>query len=630
MPIVTELTSKLGIALPVVQGGMMYAATASLASAVSQAGGLGIIAALNFPTPAALRGEIRRCRELTSKPFGVNITMLPSLTAPDYRGYAQAAIDEGIKVVETAGNSPGSIIAQLRDADVTVLHKCTNIRHAQSAAKLGVDFLSIDGFECAGHIGESDITSLVLLNRARQTLGVPFIASGGFADGWGLAAALCLGACGVNMGTRFLCTQEAPVHSKVKEAIVQAQETDTVLLLRRWKNTTRLFKSRLTQEALDIETRSTTGHFDEVAHLVSGRRGRQVMDMGDLEAGVWTIGQAIGSIQDIPTCNELVRRIEKEAVETLRERAAEILTLDVFTNKRYTGNQVAVIEVGEGMLSPVHMQMIAREFNFSESVFLRRNDEGVLSINIFTPVNEMDFAGHPVIGTGHVIFRQLLPGLANCTVSSEISLLTKAGPVLVRYDPTRETVAADIPHNIHIHSHPTSKHRILETQPGLKGQMSLEQNYPCLSIVNGVTYTLVDFTNQPGMFAAVAAGPSQTTELDDGWAPSFTGVMYYQVMSDPCVEDDRKVQQLKVRMIAINLEDPACGSGSCALGAYLALRQGGAGGKYRFYLDQGHEIGRDSRIIVDIVLDETGDRVSNISLSGPATPVTEGTLLLPE
>ncbi|EXA31058.1 hypothetical protein FOVG_17616 [Fusarium oxysporum f. sp. pisi HDV247] len=181
----------------------MHVATASLAAAVSQAGGLGIIAALNFPTPAVLREEIRRCRRLTSKPFGVNITMLPSLVPPDYRGYAQAAIDEGVKVVETAGNSPGSIIAQLKDADVTVLHKCTNIRHAQSAAKLGVDFLSVDGFECAGHVGESDITSLVLLNKARQTLGVPFIASGGFADGWGMAAALCLGACGINMGIGF-------------------------------------------------------------------------------------------------------------------------------------------------------------------------------------------------------------------------------------------------------------------------------------------------------------------------------------------------------------------------------------------------------------------------------------------
>lgn len=293
---------------------------------------------------------------------------------------------------------------------------------------------------------------------------------------------------------------------------------------------------------------------------------------------------------------------------------------------------MAVVEVGSDALLPVHMQMIAREFNFSETVFLRRNSKGTMSINIFTPVNEMDFAGHPVIGTGHVIFRQLLPGLvADRTASSEITLLAKAGPVVVRYDPTREIVAAEVPHNIHIHSHPTSKHSILETQPSLKTQTStLEQSYPCLSIVKGVTYTLVDFTNQPEMFAAVAAGPSQIAELDEGWAPSFTGVMYYRVVSDPYIEDDRKVQQLRVRMIAIDLEDPACGSGSCALGAYLALQQGGAGGRYRFYLDQGQEIGRDSNIIVDIVLDETGDRVSSISLSGPATLVTEGTLLLPE
>jgi PhzF family phenazine biosynthesis protein len=293
---------------------------------------------------------------------------------------------------------------------------------------------------------------------------------------------------------------------------------------------------------------------------------------------------------------------------------------------------VAVVEVQGDALPPAHMQMIAREFNFSETVFLRRNMDGEMSINIFTPVNEMDFAGHPVIGTGHVLFRQLLPGLAvDRTASSEATLWTKAGPVVVRYDPTRETVAADVPYNIHIHSRPTSKHSILDSQPSLKTrELSIEQSYPCVSIVKGVTYTLVDFTNQPGLFAAIAAGPSQVTELDEGWAPSFTGVMYYRVLSDHYVEEGKKAQQLRIRMVAIGLEDPACGSGSCALGAYLALQQGDAGGIYRFYLDQGQEIGRDSSIIVDIALDETGDRVTSISLSGPATLVTEGTILLPE
>lgn len=264
----------------------MHVGTADLASAVSNAGGLGIITALIFPTPAALRDEIRRCRTLTSKPFGVNITLLPSMVPPNYGAYAQAIIDEGVNIVETAGNSPGPVISQLKKAGVTVLHKCTTIRHAQSAVKLGVDFLSIDGFECAGHVGESDITNFILLSKARQTLKVPFIASGGFADGQGLAAALVLGASGVNMGTRFMCTQEAPIHIKVKEEIVRAQETDTTLLLRRWKNTSRLYKNKVAEDALKIERESTTGEFSEVAPYVSGKRGKEVFINGDTEHGV--------------------------------------------------------------------------------------------------------------------------------------------------------------------------------------------------------------------------------------------------------------------------------------------------------------------------------------------------------
>ena len=264
----------------------MHVGTADLASAVSNAGGLGIITALIFPTPAALREEIRRCRKLTSNPFGVNLTLLPSLVPPDYGAYAQAIIDEKINVVETAGNSPGPVIKQLKKAGITILHKCTSIRHAQSAVKLGVDFLSIDGFECAGHVGESDITNFILLSRARQSLGVPFIASGGFADGWGLAAALCLGACGINMGTRFMCTIEAPIHVNIKEEIVRAQETDTTLLLRRWRNTSRLYKNKVAEEALKIERESPTGKFEEVAPFVSGKRGKEVFVNGDPEFGV--------------------------------------------------------------------------------------------------------------------------------------------------------------------------------------------------------------------------------------------------------------------------------------------------------------------------------------------------------
>ncbi len=257
-----------------------------MAAAVSNAGGLGIITALIFKTPEELRDEIRRCRKMTNKPFGVNITLLPSLVPPNYEAYAQMIIDEGVRIVETAGNSPGPVIKMLKKAGVVVLHKCTTIRHALSAVKLGVDFLSIDGFECAGHVGESDITNFILLSRARQSLNIPFLASGGFADGQGLAAALCLGACGINMGTRFMCTVESPIHHNIKEEIVKAQETDTALVLRRWRNTTRLFRNKVTEEALKVERESTTGEFSEIAPFVSGQRGRQVFINGDPNYGV--------------------------------------------------------------------------------------------------------------------------------------------------------------------------------------------------------------------------------------------------------------------------------------------------------------------------------------------------------
>lgn len=254
---------------------------------------------------------------MTKSPFGVNITLLPTMNAPPYTEYAQVCIDEGINIVETAGNSPGPVIKMLKAAGCIILHKCTTIRHAASAVKLGVDFLSIDGFECAGHVGEHDITNFILLSRARQSLGVPFIASGGFADGQGLAAALALGAEGINMGTRFMACVEAPIHHKIKQAIVDAQETDTELVLRRWKNTSRLFKNKVTAEATKIERESTTGQFEEVGHLVSGKRGRQVFLNGDPDFGVWTAGQVIGLIHDIPTCEVLLSRIEKEAVEAM-------------------------------------------------------------------------------------------------------------------------------------------------------------------------------------------------------------------------------------------------------------------------------------------------------------------------
>lgn len=307
---------------------------AEMAAAVSNAGGLGIVSftlsapyyhqsntlqltALTQPTPEDLRNEIRKTKSMTSNPFGVNITLLPTMNAPPYAEYAQVVIDEGIKIVETAGNSPGPVIKMLKAQGCIILHKCTTIRHAVSAVKLGVDFLSIDGFECAGHVGEHDITNFILLSRARQSLRVPFIASGGFADGQGLAAALALGAEGINMGTRFMCTVEAPIHHNIKQAIVDAQETDTELVLRRWKNTSRLFKNKVTHEAVKIERESTTGKFEEVGPLVSGKRGREVFLNGDKDFGVWTAGQVIGLIHDIPTCEELCSRIEREAVEAM-------------------------------------------------------------------------------------------------------------------------------------------------------------------------------------------------------------------------------------------------------------------------------------------------------------------------
>jgi NADH:quinone reductase (non-electrogenic) len=267
---------------------MQWVGYAELASAVSNAGGLGILTALTQPTPEDLRKEIRRCKKMTKNPFGVNITLLPAMVPPDYGAYAQVIIDEGIRIVETAGNSPGPVINQLKAVGTIILHKCTTIRHAQSAINLGVDFLSIDGFECAGHVGESDITNFILLSRARQSLKVPFIASGGFADGQGLAAALSLGAEGINMGTRFMCTIEAPIHQNIKEEIVRAQETDTELVLRRWRNTSRLYKNKVAEQAVKIEKESTTGKFEEVAPYVSGKRGREVFITGDVHYGVST------------------------------------------------------------------------------------------------------------------------------------------------------------------------------------------------------------------------------------------------------------------------------------------------------------------------------------------------------
>ncbi|KAH8660222.1 hypothetical protein BX600DRAFT_499442 [Xylariales sp. PMI_506] len=317
MPIATALTEALGIEVPVIQAGMQWVGYAELSSAVSNAGGLGILTALTQPTPEDLRREIRKCRSLTQKPFGVNVTLLPAINPPDYEAYAQVVIEEGVKIVETAGYSPGKVIKLLKSAAVIIIHKCTTIRHALSAQKLGVDFVAIDGFEAAGHIGDGDIPNQILLRRAAQSLDIPFIASGGFADGQGLASALALGACGINMGTRFLCTVESPIHFNVKQAITKASEGDTELLLRKWNNTTRLFKNDVVKEAKTIETTQPQSEFKDVQHLVSGQRGKEVFLTGDVNAGVWTVGPVVGVVQDIPTCSDLLARIEDEALDTL-------------------------------------------------------------------------------------------------------------------------------------------------------------------------------------------------------------------------------------------------------------------------------------------------------------------------
>ncbi|OAL45123.1 2-nitropropane dioxygenase [Pyrenochaeta sp. DS3sAY3a] len=310
----TALTRILGIRVPVVQGGLQWVAYAELAAAVSNAGGLGIINALTQPDADDLRAEIRKTRSLTDKPFGVNLTLLPALNPPDYPSFVRVIIEEKIQIVETAGNSPGPVIKQLKAAGITVIHKATTIRHAKAAIKLGVDILSIDGFECAGHVGESDIASLILNSRARQELGnTPFIASGGFADGYGLMSALSLGAAGINMGTRFMATVESPIHINVKRAIVDSDEHQTTLILRRWKNTSRMYSNQMTAKAVEIESESVKGEFSEIAPVVSGAKGREVLVGGDIQKGVWYAGQVMGLIHDIPTCAELFARIESEA-----------------------------------------------------------------------------------------------------------------------------------------------------------------------------------------------------------------------------------------------------------------------------------------------------------------------------
>ncbi|SCK41208.1 nitronate monooxygenase [Variovorax sp. HW608] len=313
----TRVTELLGIRYPIIQGGMQWVGLAELASAVSNAGGLGILTALTQQTPDDLRREIERTRTMTDRPFGVNLTILPALKPPPYAEYVQAIIDSGIKIVETAGNSPRDFIAQFKAHDIRIVHKCTSVRHALSAERNGVDAVSIDGFECAGHPGEDDVPGLVLLPIAARALNIPIIASGGIADGRGMAAALSLGAEGVNMGTRFCVTQEAPIHYNIKQALVAASERDTKLMFRTMKNTARVFRNAISEEVVATENRPGGCQFEDIRPLVAGVRGRAALQSGEVNGGVVSAGQCIGLIDDVPTCAELIERMVRECREHL-------------------------------------------------------------------------------------------------------------------------------------------------------------------------------------------------------------------------------------------------------------------------------------------------------------------------
>jgi nitronate monooxygenase len=321
MALRTRFTELLGIEHPVVQGGMMWVGRAELAAAVSNAGGLGILTALTQPSPDELRREIDRCRSMTDKPFGVNLTILPSVSPPPYAEYRKAIIDSGVKIVETAGHKPQEHVDDFKAHGIKVVHKCTAVRHALSAERMGVDAISIDGFECAGHPGEDDIPGLILIPAAADKVKIPMIASGGFGDGRGLAAALALGAEGINMGTRFCATVEAPIHQKIKEFIVANDERGTNLIFRQFHNTGRVAKNAVSDQVVEISARPGAV-FEDIRHLVSGAKGRVALETGDVEAGLVWAGQVQGLIHDIPTCADLVGRIVRDAEDIIRNRLA--------------------------------------------------------------------------------------------------------------------------------------------------------------------------------------------------------------------------------------------------------------------------------------------------------------------
>jgi NADH:quinone reductase (non-electrogenic) len=325
MPFKTRITELLGIEHPIVQGGMQGVGTAELASAVSNAGGLGILTALTQPSPQALRAEIERTQAMTSKPIAINMTVFPTINSPDYNAYADAIIESGVRIVETAGTPAiREIWERLKPHGITILHKCTAVRHALSAERAGVDVISIDGFECAGHPGEDDIPGLILIPAAADKVKIPMLASGGFGDGRGLAAALSLGADGINMGTRFCATQEAQIHPNVKAAYIENDERGSFLIFRQFKNTARVGRSPVSEEVAR-RLAQPDAKFSDVQDLVAGTAGRDLLQTGDMSKGVFWAGMVQGLIHDIPTCEDLIDRIIADAEAIVRGRLGTML-----------------------------------------------------------------------------------------------------------------------------------------------------------------------------------------------------------------------------------------------------------------------------------------------------------------
>jgi nitronate monooxygenase len=320
----TRITEILGIEYPIIQGGMQWVSRAELVSAVSNAGGLGILSGLTFPSPEELAAEIRKTRNLTDKPFGVNFTFAPTLRPISYEAYVDVVIKEGVKIVETAARSPEPYMSSFKSASIKVIHKCTAVRFARTAERIGCDIVSIDGFECAGMPGEEDITSLILIPSAVDAVKIPVVASGGFGNARGFVAALALGAEGMNMGTRFMATQEAPIHTKIKEQLIQASERDTTLIMRSLRNTERTLKNPISERVIEMEKQGAT--IEDLASLLAGERGKEALETGDIDQGVIVAGQVVGLIHNIPTVKQLFDSIINEAKEIIAGRLDKFLT----------------------------------------------------------------------------------------------------------------------------------------------------------------------------------------------------------------------------------------------------------------------------------------------------------------